>query len=130
MHIVVGQPEFDIAQQAVENGASLLPGELAAPKRGSGLFAVSKVLHEECVLGVGNGLGNVCSRTIEGRQDLELVVDPHTKLHLSPETTLLLDGAAYLPVGNGTPLLIDRVIFEAAMITRTIDLGCQQFRTG
>lgn len=34
MHVVVGQPEFDVVQQTIENDVRLFPGEIAAFKGG------------------------------------------------------------------------------------------------
>src|SRR5262245_31239474 len=65
MDVVVGQPEFDIAHEVVEHSAGLFEGELAACERGGGAFAVTKILHEDGMVGVGNGVGNICSCTRE-----------------------------------------------------------------
>ncbi len=91
---------------------------------------VAKVFHENYVLGVGNGLGNVGSCLVQSGQGTKLVIDPHAELHLLTETALLLHGAAYLSVCDDAPLLIDGIVFEAAMVTRTIYLRGQQLCAG
>ncbi len=131
MDVVVSQPEFDVAHQAIKDGVYLVPGEFDALEGWRCPLKVTEELHQDSAAAPGKRFGNVrACFFIERVQGGEFVVDPHAELGFTPETRFVLHDAAHMPVEDETPLLVNCIVLEAAIVARAIDLCRKQFYTG